>query len=70
MKKAWKRGIKLDERKVIEFKKRNNKGYYLIVIPHTVYPHQMQNFIVQEFVDQTKVTLPLKGKVDWKKYID
>lgn len=55
-----------DKFKVEEFKKFNNEGYYLIVVPYTIKKEDRQKFIIDEFEKQTGIKLPSIGLLDWR----
>jgi len=51
---------------VEEFKKFNNRDYYLIVVPYTVKKEDRQKFTIDEFEKQTGIKLSNIKLLDWR----
>ena len=66
LKEIWEALIERDQYKVDLFKSKNNKGYYLIVVPYNIEPQNRQNFIIEKFQQQTGITLPGIIYKDWR----
>jgi len=56
-----------DKFKFEEFKKFNEQGYYLIVVPYSIPKQDRQEYIINEFLRQTDIELPKSSLIDWKK---
>lgn len=67
MHKAWKDQLNRDERKVKLYDYFESEHYYLLVIPHTIKPQDMQDEIIRQFKEKTGYDISDLGKsFNWK----